>query len=147
MISNWKSPKNSWNCLFGHVLDFVHFFPSTYDIHYTLCSPCEYTNFQQVQHTYINIHYMACFAAILFRMKMKKTQNVLRIRNEIFWNFSIIEKMKERRNGKKMYQLSFFLAGLSRSYLLRNEGEGERFSLIFYANFEKLKFLLRHLLE
>jgi hypothetical protein len=117
--------------------------------HYTLCSPCEYTNFQQVQHTYINIHYMAC-SAILFRMKMKKTQNVLRIRNGKFLKFFYHRKKNERKaKWRKMYQLSFFfwLVFLGRIFKGKGGRRREKFSLIFYANFEKLKFFLRHLPE
>lgn len=59
------------------------------------------------------------YQAVLFRMKMKKTQNVLRMKSGNFLKFFFHRKMKERRNGEKLYQLSFFLAGLSRKDFLR----------------------------
>lgn len=57
-------------------------------------------------------------------MRMKKTQNVLRIRNENFENFlsSPNEKREKRRNEEKLNQLNLFgLMIPSSSYFLRTE--------------------------
>lgn len=72
LISNWKSPMNSFDCLFGHVLDFMQvavasfsFFAlllSTYDIYKKalhINAPLANTPIFSKYNTHINIYYMA----------------------------------------------------------------------------------------
>lgn len=81
---------------------------------------------------------------ILFRMKMKKTQNVLRIKKEFFEIF-LSSQNEEKKEAKWRKIVSAQLLSLVfRTYFKKKgkkiEIEGRSFSLIFYANFEKLKF-------